>query len=92
MVGDPLDRPPADHGSDRYDYVELIGAPAGVKPDGIWWDRLIATPCPDCRANIFATWTPRHGMSAANAGARQYWEIKIAHDATCPNLQQLEGG
>jgi len=54
---DPLDTPPVDHGSDRFDYVE-VQAPDGVRPIGEWWDRLIETPCPDCRANVFAKFIP----------------------------------
>lgn len=84
MAPDPMDTPPVDHGSDRYDYVELIGAPPGVAPHGQWWERMLAMPCPDCRANIFATW---------DADALPYpWRVEIAHDESCPNLRKVEEG
>lgn len=85
-----MDSPPVgDHGSDRYDYVEVTGAPPHVNPEGAWWDALIAAPCPDCRANVFAEWRPQHGMSAADAGARRHWSIMIAHDETCPTAKAI---
>jgi len=84
-----MDRPPADHGSDRYDYVE-VQAPPGIRPIAQWWDDLIAAPCPDCRANVFA-------MLIAGAPARldnqgRGWRIAIAHDNTCPTLRNEETG
>lgn len=81
-----MDRPPVDHGSDRYDYVELIGAPPGVAPRGEWWDRLIAEPCPDCRANVFAYWDDERALGKT---ARP-WRIEIAHDDGCPELKRQE--
>lgn len=76
MTDEPMDRPPRDHGSDRYDYVELQNAPPGVAPWGAWWDKLLAEACPDCRANIFARWT---------GDPRAPWAITLAHDETCPS-------
>lgn len=77
-MNDPMDTPPTDYGSDRYDYIEII-APAGIRPDGEWFERLCTDPpCQDCRANIFVRWTggpTDHALS---------WDVKIAHDETCP--------
>lgn len=81
---DPMDVPPADHGSDRYDYVELIGAPEGVAPHGSWWDRYLTAACPDCRANVFATYDP--------SLTGPPWRIEIAHDDGCPSLAATEAG
>lgn len=89
-MDDPMDTPPTDHGSDRYDYVELQ-SPQGMRPIGQWWDDLIAVPCLDCRANVFAAWVgpdpeevwdmddPVTAMSD-----RDNWHISIAHDDSCP--------
>jgi hypothetical protein len=81
-MSDPLDHPPTDHGSDRYDYVEIVGAPADVQPKGEWFDRLLAEACPDCRANVFITWAPQQAAS---------WTVQIAHDETCPTPHLTEG-
>lgn len=81
MSDDPMDRPPVDHGSDRYDYVEMIGAPEGIQPHGEWFDQLLATPCSDCRANVFITWAPDESPP---------WTVEIAHDATCPHPDIVE--
>jgi hypothetical protein len=79
-----MDLPPAgDHGSDRYDYVE-ISAPGGMRPIGQWWDDLIAAPCPDCRANIFAVGIPNADGLIVNT-ERPCWAVTIAHDEPCPN-------
>lgn len=78
---DNMDKPPVDHGSDRYDYVEIIGAPLGVAPHGEWFDRLLAEACPDCRANVFITWV---------VGEDPPWSVKIAHDDGCPTLAKIE--
>lgn len=85
-MSDPLDNPPADHGSDRYDYVEIIGAPPDVQPSGAWWDKLLQEPCPDCRANVFVYWrTDEQVAQGAEAGApSSRWSYTIAHDETCP--------
>ena len=76
-----VEQPPTDHGSDRYDYVELIDAPPHVAPHGEWWEALMAEPCPDCRANIFARWT---------GSQVQPWRVSIAHDDGCPTLAKFE--
>jgi hypothetical protein len=81
-MSDPMDRPPVDYGSDRYDYVELIGAPPGVAPHGQWWERMLAMPCPDCRANLFAKWAPDR--------LPYPWDVTIAHDDGCPRLRAIE--
>lgn len=81
---DPMDSPPADHGSDRYDYVEVINAPPGVAPHGEWWERMLAMPCPDCRANVFATYQPEV------APPQMPWSVQIAHDEGCPALARIE--
>jgi hypothetical protein len=76
--------PPADHGSDRYDYVE-VQAPPGARPIGQWWDDLIAAPCPDCRANVFARWLGSDSVQR-RFNDRINWDITIAHDETCPAI------
>lgn len=90
---DPIDTPPTDHGSDRYDYVEL-DAPPGVRPIGQWWDDLIAAPCPDCRANVFARWLgpdpAQYQLGAVHFGQRANWHVTYAHDEQCPQLARLE--
>lgn len=77
---DPLDHPPADHGSDRYGYVELTYA-AGVslrpRPPEALVDSL---RCPDCLSNLFLHWD----------GLR--WLSTVAHDEGCPTLARLEAG
>jgi hypothetical protein len=79
----PMDTPPEDHGSDRYDYVE-IDAPPGIRPLGEWFDQLIADPCPDCRANVFLLWG---GSTPDDAWRREAWHVTLAHDDTCPSLE-----
>lgn len=82
-----MDTPPVDHGSDRYDYVEVQGAPPGVAPHGAWWDRLLASGCPDCRPNIFAKYIPPNPNRPGGPDADLMpWSITIAHDATCPGM------
>jgi hypothetical protein len=73
---------PRDHGSDRYDYVE-VEAPPGIRPIGQWWDNLIATPCEECRANVFARYV--NGPPELPPA----WAIAIAHDDTCPYADSL---
>lgn len=80
----PMEIPPKDMGSDRYDYVE-VQAPPGIRPLGEWWDKMIDEgPCPDCRANLFMRyigndpWDPKA------------WHATIAHDEACPNLAAME--
>lgn len=82
-----MDTPPSDHGSDRYDYVE-VEAPPGIRPIGEWWDMFIEKPCPDCRANVFATFI---ATSADEAWRPTAWQIDIAHDDGCPFLARVEG-
>lgn len=74
-MADPLDSPPADHGSDRHGYVELIGAPPHVVPDEAWVDQLLAS-CGDCNLNLFLYWRPKQDPP---------WHVEYAHDATCLN-------
>lgn len=92
MNDNPMDRPPVDHGSDRYDYVELIGAPEGVQPSGEWWDALLREACPDCRANVFVYWRTDEqiakGVEQGVSASR--WSYQIAHDDGCPTLARLE--
>lgn len=76
-----MDRPPADHGSDRYDYVE-VEAPLGLEPAGEWWEALVAQPCPDCRANLFVKW----GNTQYHRDDRRAWHVVVAHDDGCPRL------
>jgi hypothetical protein len=83
---DPMDMPPEDHGSDRYDYVE-IDAPPGVRPLGEWFDQLLADPCADCRANVFLRW---QGATPDDAWLRESWYVTLAHDETCPSLLKHE--
>lgn len=80
---DPMDTPPVDHGSDRYDYVELIGAPKGIAPHGPWFDQLLEEACPDCRANVFIYYEPLAARVIP-------WRVEIAHDDTCPTLQNVD--
>lgn len=81
-MSDPMDTPPVDFGSDRYDYVELIGAPEGVSPEGEpWFEQLVAEPCPDCRANVFIRWL-----------ADDSWQVTLAHDDGCPVLRRPSAG
>jgi hypothetical protein len=86
-MSDPMATPPTDHGSDRYDYVEVINAPPGVAPAGLWVDRIVDEPCPDCRANVFiryaepdATWPKSQGWTDKDGHT---WYVAIAHDETC---------
>lgn len=66
---------PADHGSDRYDYIEIDG-PEGTPLPG--WLTADWHPCADCRANAFLRWT----------GDR--WDLTVAHDDGCPALASGE--
>lgn len=72
-----MDRPPTDHGSDRYDYIE-VDAPAGVALPP--WLNADWRPCLDCRANAFLTWQADTGR----------WKVRIAHDTGCPVLAAAE--
>lgn len=86
---DPLDAPPAgDHGTDRYDYVEVTG-PDGVDPPAWWVDLLLAGgACGDCRVNLFFEWTGPAGGDPAD-GAN--WHATVAHDETCPTWRRMQG-
>lgn len=85
-MSDAMDRPPPDHGSDRYDYIE-IDAPAGLSPPA----ELIARydpPCGDCRANLFIRFV---GVVESQAGDVRFWRPTIAHDDGCPVLARELG-
>lgn len=69
------DIPSTDHGSDRYDYIE-IQAPDDIPPPA--WLTADYMPCPDCRANVFLRW------------ADEQWHVTIAHDDSCPSLAERE--
>ena len=86
---DPMDHPPVDHGSDRYDYVEIIGAPVGIAPDGEWFDKLLDEACPDCRANVFITWTPVLTSAGRIDITASPWSVQIAHDEGCPTYRKV---
>lgn len=86
-MSDPMDRPPADFGSDRYDYVEVVGAPADIAPYGVWLTRLLAEPCPDCRANLFIHWRPDGDGNTEQQPS--HWFVQIAHDDGCPAYARL---
>lgn len=86
-MSDPLDKPPVDHGSDRYGYVE-VDAPAGIRPSGEWLDRLLAAPCMDCNANVFLTWL----LLDKTPDDPDAWHATIAHDRTCPAQNAREAG
>lgn len=77
-----FNQPPTDHGSDRGHYVEVT-APGGIRPIGRWWDDLIAEPCQDCMANVFATYV--NGPPQLPPA----WKIEIAHDDSCPYAEGL---
>lgn len=72
-----MDVPPVDHGSDRYDYIEIEGPPEVMPSSELL--AMCADPCPDCRANVFLRWSP------------QGWERTVAHDETCPAMTAMEG-
>lgn len=89
FVPDPMDTPPADHGSDRFDYVEIT-YPAGIdEPPLPFWLTPDWAPCQDCRANAFLRWAEPIGdaSSRLNAG---HWVLTVAHSDTCPTLAQRE--
>lgn len=86
-MSDPMDRPPLDYGSDRFDYVE-VEAPADVTPSGPWLDRLLAAPCMDCRANVFLRWMHLDKTPDDPDG----WYVTIAHDSGCPAQTARERG
>lgn len=71
-----MDEPPADYGSDRYDYIE-IQSPGGERPPQWLLDSSLEA-CSDCRPNVF--------LRLANNG----WHRTIAHDESCPTLAAIE--
>jgi hypothetical protein len=81
---DPMDVPPVDHGSDRYDYIEIRSPHASINPSGDWFKSLIAEPCPDCRANLFLDYL------AGDPALRNSWLVQYAHDETCPTLRRID--
>jgi hypothetical protein len=80
MAPDPMDTPPADHGSDRY--IE-IDAPFGLEPEGEWWEAVTAEPCADCRANLFVKW----GNTNRLRSDPMAWHLVVAHDDGCSRLR-----
>lgn len=80
-MGDPLDTPPTtDHGSDRYDYIEVAYALGVGEPEVEVPAELAATfdpVCPDCRANLFVRFD----------GAM--WTTRIGHDDGCPIMEAI---
>lgn len=76
-----VDTPPADHGSDRYDYIE-VEAPVGVDPPATLTNRLLVA-CLDCRANVFLRWLG--GDPAADSS----WNVTVAHDDGCGSYPDL---
>lgn len=72
---------PKDHGSDRYGYVEVVGAPANVTPSEALVESTFASACQDCNVNLFFDWRPDLPAS---------WEVRIAHDEGCPTYARLE--
>lgn len=75
-----MDSPPVDHGSDRFDYVEL-DAPVGILPGPIVRELLTHDWCPDCRSNVFARWV---GVNPTQVDNPASWSVTVAHDETCP--------
>lgn len=74
---DPLDVPPADHGSDRHGYVEVQWVAGFGHPDPPP-EVLAGATCEDCLPNLFLRWD----------GHR--WHRTVAHDDSCPGLARLE--
>lgn len=66
----------ADHGSDRYDYIE-VQAPTGVEPPP-WLLAMCLEACQDCRANVFLRWDGKD------------WHRTVAHDDGCPTMARIE--
>lgn len=89
-MSDPLDVPPPDHGSDRYRYVELQGAPPGVAPSAALVESLLEQSCLDCNPNLFMTWRPKGDGNTGDGSAESYWWVTVAHDTGCPTYARLE--
>lgn len=81
---DPMDELPTDYGSDRYDYIELIGKPDDVPLPGWLTDDWM--PCPDCRANAFIKYIQCRPPDPDN----YRWHVTVAHEDTCPTLARIE--
>lgn len=75
-MSDPMDTPPTDHGSDRYDYVEIEGPVDVALPE---WLTADYKPCQDCNANLFLKWL----------GPILGWHSTVAHDDGCPAFAQF---
>lgn len=92
-MDDPLDSPPADHGSDRYNYVELSNAPEGVLPPDRLVDHLLDKACQDCNPNLFFRWVPdgesTEGLWSWLDAHGHTWDVTIAHDEGCPTYKRL---
>lgn len=74
------DQPPLhDHGSDRYDYIEISVPNETEIPPLPEWLTDDYVPCPDCRANLFLEWKPDG-----------YWFATTAHDTGCPTMTRIE--
>lgn len=77
-MSDPMDSSPVrHHGSDRYDYIEIMGPDDVPLPVWLTADYM---PCQDCRANLFLRWTGTD------------WHVTVAHDDGCPTLRTIEKG
>lgn len=87
-MSEHMDHPPVDHGSDRYDYIE-VEAPPGIAPTGDWYRQLVAWDgCGDCRANIFLRYLDtEHPGDPSDVSS---WHITVAHDDACPFLARME--
>jgi hypothetical protein len=75
-----MNKPPVDHGSDRYDYVE-VDAPPSVIPSGPWFTELLDQPCETCRANMFLRYL------GGETAQRESWYVTFAHDDHCPQVR-----
>lgn len=75
---DHLDTSPIDHGSDRYDYVEVTG-PGDPPAETL---ARVLVPCEDCRANAFLRMIDPTGLDADPSN----WHLTVAHDEGCPTF------
>lgn len=73
------DEVPKDHGTDRFDYIEIDGPHDVTRPE---WLTPGYVACQDCRANLFLKW-----MADENR-----WHVTVAHDEGCPELARHERG
>lgn len=89
-----MDRVPADYGSDRYNAVEMSGAPEGVFPPDRMVDQMLATACADCNPNLILRWVdpeepitdPPNDWVDVHG---QRWHLTVAHDDGCPTYARL---